>query len=88
MLEGRFAAVALACVHANQVRYKVFGRLGDVIPIGTIELVFAFHDLREQVVVVAIFVVKRRIAAEKNVGDHANRPNVYRFAVTVSRVSG
>lgn len=61
---------------------KILGRLGDIVPVGRIELVLALHYLCKQIVVVSVLVVEGRIAAEQNVGNHANRPDVHRFAIT------
>lgn len=81
MLEGRLAGIPFAGVDTNQVGYEIFGRLGNVVPIRTVKLVFALHDLRKQVVVVSVLIVEGWITAQKNVGDHADRPNVHRLAV-------
>lgn len=81
MLQGQLAGVALSGVDADQVRYEIFGRLGDVVPIGAVELVVALHYLREQIIIVSVFVVEGRVTAQQNVGYHADRPDVHCFAV-------
>lgn len=81
MLECELAGVALSGVHADQVRYEILGRLGDVVPIGAVEFVFALHNLRKQIIVVTVLVVEGRITAQQNVGYHADRPNVHCLSV-------
>lgn len=49
MGEGLFAGVALVGLGAHEVGDEVFGGVGDVVPVGGVELVVAADDLGEEV---------------------------------------
>lgn len=58
---------------------EVLGGVRDLVPVRGVELEVAFEDLGEEIGVV--LVVEGRVAAEQDVGDDADRPDVDRLAV-------
>ena len=60
-------------------KHKTLTTVGDVVPVGRIELVLASDDLREEICIVLI--VEGRISAEENVGDYTDRPHIDCFSI-------
>lgn len=76
---GLLTSVSFIWIFLHQVPDEVFRRVGDVIPVGGVELIFCLEDLFEELGI--IFIIKRRVATEQNIGNHSDGPAVNSLAV-------
>ena len=76
MLQDLLGGVALQGVHHQAPGDQLLGGVGDVIPVGGVELEQSGQDLVEQLLLVVGPAGEGRVAAEEDVQDNAHRPHV------------
>ena len=74
MIKALFAVITLSRVQFNEVTNKVFGIIGDVIPIRREELVMSSLDLLTETSLVVI--TERRSTTKKDVNNNTQRPHI------------
>ena len=74
MIKALFAVITLSRVQFNEVTNKVFGIIGDVIPIRREELVMSSLDLLIETSLVVI--TERRSTTKKDVNNNTQRPHI------------
>ena len=79
VLQSVLTAQPFVDVDAHEATDELLGLGTDVVPIRRVEFEFAFQNLGEEIGVV--LVVEGRIAAQQDIADHADRPDVDGLAV-------
>ena len=74
MIKALFAVITLSRVQFNEVTNKVFGIIGDVIPIRREEFVMSSLDLLTETSLVVI--TERRSTTKKDVNNNTQRPHI------------
>mmetsp|Transcript_12886 Transcript_12886/g.32497 ORF Transcript_12886/g.32497 Transcript_12886/m.32497 type:complete len:251 (+) Transcript_12886:771-1523(+) len=83
MVQGLLGSVAVARVHLQEPSNQVLSVLGDVLPIGCIERKVPQAHLRKDLGVG--FSKERRVAAEQNVHDDSDAPQITELIVLSSK---
>ena len=77
VLEDLLGAVPLEGVHHEAPGDELLGGVGDVVPVGAVELEEPGQDLVEELLLVVGAAGEGRVAAEQDVHDHTDRPHVH-----------
>ena len=76
VLQNLLGRVALQGVHHQAPGDQLLGGVGDVVPVGGVELEQSGQDLVEQLLLVVGPAGEGRVAAEEDVQDNAHRPHI------------
>ena len=89
MLEDLLGAVPLEGIDHQAPGDELLGGVGDVVPVGAVELEEPGQDLVEELLLVVGAAGEGRVAAEQDVHDHTDRPDVHlhRHEVVTVRVA-